>query len=110
MSKLDFSPRRIAKSIEKGIDRAQVALDIQIAKDSNYYCPVADGTLRSSVMRSDFGSGELVWDTDYAEKQYYGFPNKSKDTNPSARMKWFEAAKAAKKKQWEELAGDRFDR
>ncbi len=110
MSKVDFNTREVGDSLRRGIDKVQVALDVQIAKDSNYYCPVADGTLRSSVLRSDFGSGKLVWDTDYAEKQYYGYPNKSTDVNPNARMQWFEEAKAQKKKEWEALANEKFNR
>lgn len=110
MTQVVFDERKVKREAEKGINRAQVALDIQIAKDSNFYCPVRDGHLRSSVMRSDFGSGILTWDAVYARSQYYGKPNKSKDTNPNARMAWFEEAKATKKKEWEKLANAKFDR
>lgn len=74
--------------------RNQVALDIQIVKDGNLFCPEDDGTLqRSAPIHSIPGSGEARWKTPYARNQYYDLPNKSKDKNPRAQGKWFEVAK-----------------
>ena len=81
--------------------RAQLMLDQQVAKDSNYYCPEDEGGLHKSVLPSAAtGRGLLEWNEEYARPQYYGLPNKSLDENPNARMKWFEAAKAVCKKKW----------
>jgi hypothetical protein len=81
--------------------QAQTALDVQVVKDSNYFCPVDEGTLqRSALTASRFGSGEVQWDIPYAHAQYWGLPNKSKDINPNARMKWFEEANTLYAKDW----------
>jgi len=101
---IDFDANKVARKRIAHIQQRQVALDIQVAKDSNYFCPERDGDLIASVMNSNFGSGELVYDEIYARKQYYEAPNKSKDKNPNARMKWFEEAKMVHRKDWLEIA------
>ena len=83
--------------------RAQFKLDQQVMKDSNFYCPQDVGSLQTSVIPSANGKGLLEWNKQYAKAQYYDFPNKSKDKNPNASMKWFERAKAAKKDAWKRL-------
>jgi len=107
---VEFDKRGVKQRIERKTGEVQVALDVQVAKDSNFFCPVDTGNLRSSVMRSNFGSGVIEWDVEYAEDQYYGFPKKSKDTNPNATMMWFEEAKSRFKKDWERLANDAYNR
>lgn len=89
----------------------QSKLDLQVLKDSNFYCPQDVGTLQDSgILYSVIGSGVLEWRTPYARAQYYEMPNKATDKNPNARMKWFEAAKAAKKKDWARLANAEYHR
>lgn len=91
------------------IKRAQMALDVQILKDSNYFCPDAEGTLmRSGVVAS--GGGEVRWETSYAKRQYNFFPNKGKDKNPNASMKWYERAKAWRGKEWQELVNREYNK
>lgn len=83
------------------IKGAQAALDIQVLKDSNYFCPQAEGDLiKSSIAQSRIGEGLLIWATPYAHAQYYGLPKKSLDVNPNARMKWFEEAKSRHLDDW----------
>ena len=107
---LDFDVKKAIAEREARIKRAQILLDQTVAKDSNYYVPNDTGTLESSVLTgSKMGSGELIWNTEYAKKQYYGLENKSKDKNPNASMKWFERAKAVKLKEWEKISNDRFN-
>ena len=101
---VDFDANAAFAKRAAHLQRRQIALDVQVAKDSNYFCPEASGDLIGSVSNSIFGSGELVWDSVYARRQYYEAPNKSKDKNPNARMKWFEEAKALHKKEWLEIA------
>lgn len=87
------------------LGHAQAALDTQIIKDSNYYCPQAEGTLQgSAITASEIGKGRIAWATPYARRQYYEAPHKSKDKNPNARMKWFEEAKARHLGEWHQLA------
>jgi hypothetical protein len=48
-----------------------------------------------------------VWKTPYARAQYYGVKfDRSKDPNPNACAKWFEAAKSRKEKDWVNLVDD----
>ena len=110
MTRLEFNTILIEKTIKARITSVQAILDIQVLKDSNYYIPFMDGTLRASGLQSDFGSGEISWNTPYAARQYYEAPNKSKDENPNARMKWFEEAKATKKKSWEKLSNEQYNK
>ena len=98
---IKFDPKKAAAVRITKIGMAQAALDTQVIKDSNYYCPFDEGTLQSSALTaSNIGQGEILWATPYARRQYYDLPNKSKDKNPEARMKWFEEAKARKRNDW----------
>ena len=103
-----FSPEGVRTKIGGASRRAQFLLDQQVAKDSNYYCPedlgYSGGLMGSVEPSATEGKGVLVWNEPYAAAQYYDLPNKSKDKNPNARMKWFEAAKAVCKKKWERVA------
>lgn len=88
----------------------QARLDTQVLKDSNYYAPEDTGFLKASgITGSKIGSGVLEWSTPYAREQYYGRPNKSKDRNPNARMKWFEGAKAVNLQEWINLANEAYE-
>jgi len=82
----------------------QPALDVQVLKDSNYFIPKDEGTLEASGVIASSG-GKLEWTAPYARDQYYNFPNKSTDTNPNARMQWFEAAKSIWLDLWLKIAG-----
>lgn len=106
---VEFDTGATKRRIEARLTRAQAALDIQVLKDSNYYCPEAEGTLmRSGVVAS--GGGEVAWETPYAKKQYHFFENKRKDKNPNASTKWFERAKAVKIKVWEALVNREYSK
>ena len=85
---------------------AQAALDTQVIKDSNAFCPQAEGTLRdSALLNSRIGSGEVRWATPYARRLYYNPQfNFSLDKNPNARGKWFEEAKARFGRDWLAMA------
>lgn len=91
---------------EAAIGRAQAALDVQVIKDSNIFCPEHEGTLRdSALLNSSIGSGIVKWVTPYAARLYYNPQyNFSKDKNPNARGKWFEEAKARNKSEWLKIA------
>jgi len=93
---------KVAGRLSGRLSLAQAALDEQVLKDSNYFCPQAEGTLQSSgVLATKIGTGEVIWDTPYAHRLYvhpeYNF---SKDKNPNARGKWFEEAKARHRDEW----------
>ena len=45
---IDLDESAIQRKIESGVDRAQLALDIQVLKDSNFNIPMREGTLMRS--------------------------------------------------------------
>lgn len=101
--KVDFNAGGVRKRLNGLGRRAQFQLDQQVMKDSNYYAPYDVGSLQKSVIPSANGKGLLEWNEPYAKAQYYGLPNKSKDKNPNASMKWFEQAKVRCKEKWRKL-------
>lgn len=102
--KVEFNAGGVKKRLNGLARRAQFRLDQQVMKDSNYYCPQDVGSLQKSVIPSAAqAKGLLEWNEQYAKAQYYGLPNKSKDKNPNASMKWFERAKATSKEKWRKV-------
>lgn len=96
---VNFDKTRVKTRINVKTGLAQMSLAQQVLKDSNYFIPKDSGDLeKSGVIAST--AKEVTWSTPYARAQYHGLPNKSKDKNPNARWKWFEAAKALKLKDW----------
>jgi hypothetical protein len=89
-------------------EKAQFMLDQRVLADSNQFVPHDMGTLEESGILASEG-GQIEWDTPYARYQYYEAPNKSKDVNPRATMKWFEVAKRLYKKTWVSIAQKEFD-
>lgn len=107
----NFNDAAVKARISAAIHKAQIRLDQQVITDSNYYCPLRaaqGGTLQKSAqINTVIGSGLVVWKTPYARAQYYGVGfDRSKDPNPNACAKWFEAAKSRKLKDWEKLVND----
>lgn len=105
--KIDFNTLATSKRVEDRIYAAQLWLDEDVAKESNEFCPVDQGTLRNSVYRhSKFGSGLLKWVTPYARRQYYGIKkdgsgfNYATVPNPKATSRWFEKAKTQHLSRW----------
>lgn len=106
--KANFNEQAVKARFAKTIDLAQMKLDQQVITDSNYYCPLKTGTLQKSAqINTVIGSGLVVWRTPYARAQYYGVNfDRSKDPNPNACAKWFEAAKSRKLEAWRKLVSD----
>lgn len=66
---------------------------------------------RSVIISSRPGEGEIIWNTPYAQRLYYGETfNFDKSQNPNAGPFWFERAKAAHLSDWERLAQRIVDR
>lgn len=106
--KLDFDVNKIMKQKQGILDKTQSFLDQRVLNDSNYFIPMQEGFLKGSghVVKR----GQIEWSAEYARKQYYEFPNKNKQTNPNASMKWFEQAKARKMKEWERIANGEYNK
>jgi hypothetical protein len=92
----------VVARLSKQLVFSQAALDEQVLKDSNYFCPLQEGTLQASgVLSTKLGSGIVIWDTPYAHRLYWHPEyNFSLDRNPNARGKWFEEAKARHLPEW----------
>lgn len=104
----NFDEAATNAKLTAAIHKAQMKLDVQVLADSNYYVPIKTHTMEnSSIESTKIGSGEIVWRTRYARRQYYGVDfDHSKQSNPNACAKWFEAAKARKTEQWRKLVND----
>lgn len=103
-----FDKTKVKARLSARTSMAREALAQQVLKDSNYFIPMDSGDLMKSGVIASRGK-EVTWNTPYAKAQYHGLPNKSKDSNPNATMKWFEAAKALWLKRWELIAKKAFN-
>ena len=64
--------RAITKGLGFGrMGKVQKFVDSQLAKGLDKYVPKDSGTLKDSVNQSIFGSGRLVYNTNYAAYQYH---------------------------------------
>lgn len=104
----NFKEAEARARLNKAIKRAQMKLDTQVITDSNYFVPKDTTTLeKSAVGDTVIGSGLVRWGEDYARRQYYGIDfDHSKQKNPNACAKWFEAAKARWLEKWRKLVND----
>lgn len=117
MSGLTFNVKTALNSAEIKADleattrQVQAPLDALILQDSNFFCPIKTGTLqKSAIINSRIGSGELVWRTPYARRQYYEYSKPPYQPNPNACGKWFEAAKARWLEKWVRFVNERIKR
>ena len=117
MSGLTFNVKTALNSaeIKAGLEattrQVQAPLDSMILQDSNFFCPIKTGTLqKSAIINSRIGSGELVWKTPYARRQYYEYSKPPYQPNPNACGKWFEAAKARWLEKWVRFVNERIKR
>ena len=70
---IEFNCEDIIRRFEERNSLAVAALSQQILKDSNFYCPLDQGTLQSSALiSSDSDRGVITWNTPYAARLYYG--------------------------------------
>ena len=77
----------------------QVFIDSEVARLCTPYVPWDTGTLaKSPLTATDFGSGEVVYNTPYAKAQYYR-KGKRKKTSGMQGPLWFERMKADHKKE-----------
>lgn len=94
--------KRLENIVKQKIESVQPYLDSMVLQDSNYFCPLETSDLqKSAIINTTIGSGLLIWQTPYARAQYYGEQfDHSKQRNPNACAKWFEAAKARWHSKW----------
>lgn len=106
----ELNHAKVEKKKRKAKEAAQMQLDQDVLKDSNYYIPAREWILRdSSIRASQIGKGKLIWDTPYGRRLYYNPQyNFSTDKNPHAQGLWFEAAKAEKREDWLDNAAKKY--
>lgn len=93
----------IKLQIRQAIDRALPVLAQQILKDCNYFCKQDQGGLiNSSLIASNVESGDLIWDTVYANRQYW-LPTACTDVNSNAAYMWCHKAYDRFHDDWEKL-------
>lgn len=93
-----------AAAQKKKITIVHQALDSQITKDTTPYVPFKTGVLSGSPLRGKRGVGEIVYDTPYARRLYYGTKfNFNRTFHPQAGSKWLLRAKAVWMKQWTQI-------
>ena len=109
--KTALNSAEIKADLEATTRQVQAPLDALILQDSNFFCPIKTGTLqKSSIVNSRLGSGELVWKTPYARRQYYEYSKPPYQPNPNACGRWFEAAKARWLEKWVRFVNERIKR
>lgn len=133
---VDINANEISGRVTAAVDRSIPALTQQMLKDSNFYCPMDQGTLRNSALiASDSDGGKITWNTPYARYLYYGVlmvgengsawakPGEKKHiavpekaltydcaSNPNAQALWFEKAKDIHMREWKTFLGDQIRR
>ena len=106
----NFDIPEIMGSIEQANREAIAIMGEQVLADSNYYCKKDQSMLiDSSLSNSDLESGVIVWDTPYAQRQYY-LESAHTDKNPNAQMMWAHKAKDVHCDQWITAYQKAFDR
>lgn len=109
--KITLKESGIKSDIESKTQQQQKYFDALVLQDSNFFCPIKTGTLqKSAIINSRLGSGELVWKTPYARRQYYEYSKPPYQPNPNACGKWFEAAKARWLEKWVRFVNERIKR
>lgn len=101
-----FKASQLIAKHEATAQKARLALSTQIKKDSEFYIPARDWYLRNSGRTTE---RSVSWHTPYARRLYYNPQyNFSKDKNPNAQGKWFEAAKVEHMDHWLDLTRKAF--
>lgn len=98
-----FNAPALRSELQRNARLAQVMLDDAVKRDTDPFVPFDQGTLSKSVQTaSPSGSGEVVYDTPYAHRLYYGltFNFQRKAGHKLAQAQWFEASKAVHGKRW----------
>ncbi|MEG2369205.1 MAG: minor capsid protein [Raoultibacter sp.] len=76
----------------------------RVAFDMRKYVPEDEGTLRDSEpISSDYGKGNLIWNTPYA-KNVLNADSVLKVKNPNAQPQWPEYAKSKHMDSWKQYA------
>lgn len=76
-------------------DDAQHFVDSEVLRLSEPFIPLQTGMLiKSGILGTDIGSGEVNWIAPYARAQYYSPRSPGSETGPLRGPYWFERMKA----------------
>lgn len=94
----------VTERIARDKDKMIFLVTTQALKDCNKYARRQSGDLiKSSLIATNYQTGELIWNTPYAKQAYWiGTPLKNK--NPNARLMWADHAKSVHNKEWLKIA------
>lgn len=115
VKKADFSRiGRIGAAVEREL--TPFMADV-VRTDTDPYVPFLTGALATSayVNEADLQEGRIVYGgsvtsesgepvNNYAQAQYNGLPNKTKDGHPQATCEWDKASIAANGERWRQIA------
>lgn len=101
-AKAIFRQLALRSELKANAAKAQHVLDSSIIRDTDPFVPMDTGMLaRSAETASAIGKGEIVYDTPYARRIYYGLElHISKLHHPNASVLWFQQSKAMHEKRW----------
>ena len=100
--KINIDPNQIAAKVQGAFNKGLYALSAQILADCNEFCKEDQHTLiDSSLEQSKLGEGKLIWDTEYAKRQYWEIKT---SLTPGRTWKWCETAKRKHKDTWRRIA------
>jgi hypothetical protein len=98
-AQLVFNPN-FAPKWNAHYSQAQRFVDSEILRLSDPFIPMQTGMLiKSGILGTDIGSGEVKWIAPYAKAQYYRPGKIGSETGPLRGNHWFERMKALYKRQ-----------
>ena len=100
--KIKIDPNKVEGKVQGAWDKGLFVLSSQVLGDCNQYVKVDQHTMESSShSASQLSEGRLVWDTQYAKRQYWAIRT---SLTPGRTWKWCETAKRKFKADWQKLA------
>jgi hypothetical protein len=89
----DFQPKW-----QRRYTAAQKFVDSEVLRLSDPFTPMQTGMLiKSGLLGTEIGSGEVSWIAPYARRQYYSTRSVGSETGPLRGPQWFERMKAVHK-------------
>jgi hypothetical protein len=96
------------KNTRAKFSKAQATVDSECLRYMDPLTPLRTGTMiKSATLGTVIGSGEIIYLSPYARRQYYNNKGGSPG-HPQARALWFETMKAAHKEDILRAAGKEF--
>ncbi len=79
---------------------SQAYVDSEVLRLSEPFIPLRTSMLiKSGILGTDIGSGEVAWIAPYAKAQYYSKRKEGSETGPLRGPQWFERMKATYKER-----------